>query len=247
MEITPSELWKQVLEATRPGLPDHTYRTWLAGTEAVSLTDDELVVAAPSQFHVEWIEDKYGSALSDLLERMVGHPVRLSVITGKETPPVMPSLEVRPAAPSGAATSPSTHDTRPDWGPVEHRVALNDRYTFDRFVVGTTTQLAAAACRAVAEKPSLVYNPLFLYGGVGLGKTHLMHAIGNRVKAVDPSKRIAYITTEQFTNELVSSIQQGTTAEFRRRYRAIDLLLVDDIQFLEGKELPGLAALTDRN
>jgi chromosomal replication initiator protein len=209
----------------------------LAGTEAVSLTDDELVVAAPSQFHVEWIEDKYGSALADLLEKMVGHRLDLVVITGKEPAPPVPSLEVRPeVAPSQQTSAPPGPGSRPDWGPVEHRVALNDRYTFARFVVGTTTQLAAAACHAVAEKPALVYNPLFLYGGVGLGKTHLMHAIGNHVLAADPSKRIAYITTEQFTNELVSSIQQGTTSEFRRRYRAIDLLLVDDIQFLEGKE-----------
>jgi chromosomal replication initiator protein len=116
------------------------------------------------------------------------------------------------------------------------RPALNERYTFERFVVGVDNQLAAAAAQAVADKPAKMYNPLFLYGGVGLGKTHLMHAIGHRVLASDPTRRICYLSSEQFTNELVTSIQKGAMADFRRRYREMDLLLVDDVQFLAGKE-----------
>jgi chromosomal replication initiator protein len=113
---------------------------------------------------------------------------------------------------------------------------MNARYTFDRFVVGGDNQLAAAASVAVAGKLARMYNPLFLYGGVGLGKTHLMHAIGNAILETDPTKRVAYVPSEQFTNDLVTSIQEGKTADFRRRYRLMDLLLVDDVHFLEGKE-----------
>jgi chromosomal replication initiator protein len=117
-----------------------------------------------------------------------------------------------------------------------HRPALNERYTFKRFVVGSNNQLAAAACHAVAEKPARMYNPLFLYGGVGLGKTHLMHAIGNHIIAKDPGKRVLYVSSEQFTNELVTAIMEGTTTEFRRRYRQMDLLLVDDVHFIQRKD-----------
>jgi chromosomal replication initiator protein len=116
------------------------------------------------------------------------------------------------------------------------RPVLNERYTFNRFVVGSNNQLAAAACHAVAEKPARMYNPLFLYGGVGLGKTHLMHAIGNHILAQDLDRRVMYVSSEQFMNEMVNSIKTGTQPDFRRRYRQMDLLLVDDVHFLEKKE-----------
>ncbi len=228
MEFTAEDLWSKVLEAARGRLQEQTYRTWLAGTAAVGLTDSELLVEAPSQFHVEWVEDKYGPLLGDMIEQILGRPLRLKLQCGDAAAPLsVPTVEV--AAPDVARSAPAAEASTP-------RPSLNERYTFDRFVVGDNAQLATAACNAVAEKPARMYNPLFLYGGVGLGKTHLMHAIGNVIRETMPSSRIAYLPTEQFTNDLVTAIQQGTTPEFRRRYRQIDLLLVDDIQFLQGKE-----------
>ena len=228
MEFTAADLWSKVLEAASGVLPEQTFRTWLAGTVAIGLTDSELVVEAPSQFHVEWLEDKYGPLLTDLIEQTMGRRLALQVRCGDEAPTLqVPTVEVAapglvPSAPSGGGVMPSP--------------SLNERYSFERFVVGDNVELATAACHAVAGKPARMYNPLFLYGGVGLGKTHLMHAIGNQIRETLPSSRISYVPTEQFTNDLVTAIQNGTTAEFRRTYRQMDLLLVDDIQFLKGKE-----------
>ena len=228
MEFTAEDLWSRVLEAARGSLQEQAYRTWLAGTAVVGLTDSELLVEAPSQFHVEWVEDKYGPLLGDMIEQILGRPLRLKLQCGDPAEPLsVPTVEV--AAPDVSRSAPAAEASTP-------RPSLNERYTFDRFVVGDNAQLATAACNAVAEKPARMYNPLFLYGGVGLGKTHLMHAIGNAIHETMPSSRIAYLSTEQFTNDLVTAIQQGTTAEFRRRYRQMDLLLVDDVQFLQGKE-----------
>lgn len=231
MELTASELWSRILQTVQTSLPEQAFRTWLAGTKAVALSDRDLLVEAPSQFHVEWLEDKYGDLLEEAAAQIVGRHLAISFSTGdaQSIPPV-PSIHLS----SPPETTPASPGQRPPSdGPAP---GLNRRYTFERFVVGGDNQLAAAACSAVADKPALMYNPLFLYGGVGLGKTHLMHAIGNAILTSDPSKRVAYVPSEQFMNELVTSIQEGKTAEFRRRYRQMDLLLVDDVHFLEGKE-----------
>ena len=240
MELTAADLWTRVLESARAGIPEQSYRTWLSGTSASALTDAELLVEAPSQFHVEWIEDKYGPMLSELTRRVMGRPLRIAFRSSKlpavalpltePSPPEARTNTAQPASGSGSSQAPSSAPAgRTSSG-------LNERYTFDRFVVGSNNQLAAAACRAVAEKPARMYNPLFLYGGVGLGKTHLMHAIGHSILDEEGAGRVAYISSEQFTNQLVTSIQQGSMGEFRRRYRQMDLLLVDDVHFLAGKE-----------
>jgi chromosomal replication initiator protein len=229
MEFTADELWSRVLEATRDRLQGQTYRTWLGGTVAVGVTDSEIVIEVPSQFHVEWIGDRYGPLLTEAIQQILGRPLTLTFICADPSAAApIPAIEVTPQALGSQQPAAAERAGPPP--------SLNRRYAFERFVVGNNNQLATAACHAVADQPALTYNPLFLYGGVGLGKTHLMHAIGNAVLDADPSMRVAYVPTEQFTNDLVTAIQQGTTAEFRRRYRQMDLLLVDDIQFLKGKE-----------
>ena len=230
MEFTADELWSRVLDTARDKLQGQTYRTWLAATTVVGVTDSDILVEVPSEFHVEWISLRYGPLLQDVVQQILGRPLTLTFrCTDPASAPPIPTIEVTPQAPGSPPRAP-TGDR------AGSPSTLNQRYAFERFVVGNNNQLATAACHAVADKPALMYNPLFLYGGVGLGKTHLMHAIGNEVLLADPTMRVAYVPSEQFTNDLVTAIQQGTTADFRRRYRQMDLLLVDDIQFLKGKE-----------
>ncbi len=229
MELTAQEVWSRILETARAGMPEQSFRTWLAGTEVLGLSQDELLLEAPSDFHVQWLEDKYAPLLADVSRKVVGRPLTIRVRARDGGVPSVPSVEL--ATPADAV-----HDRAAPRAPGQQpRRPLNERYTFNRFVVGSMNQLAVAACRAVADKPARLYNPLFLYGGVGLGKTHLMHAIGNQLIDQHGARNVAYVPSEQFVNELVTSIQEGSTAEFRRRYRRVDLLLVDDVHFLEGK------------
>ena len=230
MELTAADLWSRIQELVRGSVPDHAFHTWIASAKAEASTSDELVLEAQNPFHVEWLEDKFGPLLASAGERVLGRPLHISVTCAAQpTPVALPALEVEPQ------TAPKVLSVPPSRAPAP-KPFLNERYTFDRLVVGANNQLAVAAARAVADKPAKMYNPLFLYGGVGLGKTHLMHAIGHEVLAKDPSRRVAYISSEQFTNELVTSIRQGAMAAFRSRYRELDLLLVDDTHFVQGKE-----------
>jgi chromosomal replication initiator protein len=233
MELTAAELWSRILQLVRAGLPEQAFRTWLAGIRPVGLSEDSLLMETPDEFHGQWLEDRYGSLLEDAAARVVGRPLRITfTVASGAAIPLIPSVQVNESQsppPAASASPASLSTTRP--GP-----RLNPRYTFQRFVVGDDSQLAAAACVAVSEKPARMYNPLFLYGGVGLGKTHLMHAIGNAMLEADHSKKVAYAPCEHFVNELVTAIQEGTTPEFRRHYRRMDLLLMDDVHFLRGKE-----------
>ncbi|HEX8903874.1 MAG TPA: chromosomal replication initiator protein DnaA [Longimicrobiaceae bacterium] len=238
MEHTAGEVWTRILDAARAALPEQAYRTWLAPTEAVAISQDLLVVSTPNPFAVEWVEKQYAPMLTGLGESLFGRRFTLSVqfqANGKAAAVPPTALEIAPPpVPAAAPAQVSAAPTAP--AQPMRTVPLNPRYTFPRFVVGNNNQLAAAAAHAVAEAPAKHYNPLFIYGGVGLGKTHLMHAIGHTMLEREPGKRVMYLSSERFTNELVSAIQEGSMAEFRRQYRQIDLLLVDDIQFLEGKE-----------
>jgi chromosomal replication initiator protein len=240
MELTATEVWTSILTAAREVLPEQTFRTWLASTEAVGLVDDTLVVAAPTRFAVEWIEDKYGDLLRDLGGKTLGRPLDLRFEHhGAGERLVFPDIGMdEPVASSEASPEPGPASPGParTAGEGARLAGLNERYTFERFVIGGNSQLAAAACRGVADSPAQLYNPLFIYGDTGLGKTHLMHAIGREILQRSPDTQIAYVPSEQFTNEMISAIQSGRTADFRQRYRRIDVLLVDDVHFLGNKE-----------
>jgi len=242
VELTAPELWARIQAGVREQLPPHAFTTWIASAEATALTKEELVVEARNPFHVEWLEDKYAPLIETAAEDVLGRPLRLRVAcaaSSADSP--VPGLRVGAGLPPSTDTadtaSEAVLDRRTPRGPASPATpALFTRYTFERFVVGTNNQLAVAAARAVADEPGRRYNPLFLYGGVGLGKTHLMHAIGHALAEACDGRRVAYVSSEQFTNELVGAIRQGATADFRRRYREMDLLLVDDVHFLQGKE-----------
>jgi chromosomal replication initiator protein len=246
VELTAVELWERIRAAARDSVPEHAYSSWLSGVVALALTDDELVLEAGNRFKAEWLEDKYGDLLeargTDILRRRLKVTVRCSTSPDAFAPPaVHVESPVHTSAPHAGQAGPAPAWASPH-APVSFDEArssqpsLNDRYTFERFVVGTNNQLATAAAGAAADRPGRLYNPLVFYGGVGLGKTHLMHAIGHRVLRNRPDARVAYVSSEQFMNEMITAIQRGNTAQFRARYRQMDVLLVDDVQFLKGKE-----------
>ena len=234
MELTATQVWSRIAQASQEVLPEQTFATWLASTEAIALTDETLVVAAPTKFAVEWIEDKYGDLLRELAERELGRPLQVRFEHhGQDERLDFPELGGTPPAPETPVLTPDLAAPLPQ---DAASVGLNDRYTFDRFVIGGHNQLSSAACRRVADAPAVAYNPLFIYGDTGLGKTHLMHAIGHAIIDRYSDRRVVYTTSEQFTNEMIAAIQSGRTANFRQRYRQIDVLLVDDVHFLGNKE-----------
>ena len=230
MHVGVTEFWDRILEQARLGLPEQTFATWLSSARAVSWEGGILHVVAPSRFHAEWLEDKYGDTVKEIAGRVLGEPVQLRFSPARGAADrSAPEISVAPVLdpPPPPAAPP----------PVPQAVSgLNTRYTFDRFIVGENNRLAQAASQSVAERPARSYNPLFLYGATGLGKTHLMQAIANRILETGEALRICYIPAEQFVNEMVTAIYEHTTDAFRARYRSYDLLLVDDVQFLRRKE-----------
>ncbi len=218
-------IWRAALGELQVALSPANFETWLRHTSLVEVDDTHFRIAVPNGFARDWLDTRYRSLISQTLARIVGYSVTVEFIVRAETggdgaaEPAQPAqVRVEAGRPDGASAS------------------LNPRYTFSSFIVGSANRLAHAAALSVAERPGHAYNPLFLYGGVGLGKTHLMHAIGNAVIARFPRKRVVYATSEKFTNEFITSIQQGRIDDFRSRYRRIDVLLIDDIQFIADKE-----------
>jgi chromosomal replication initiator protein len=224
------QVWRAALGELQVSLSPANYETWLRDTTLVDVDEQRFRIAVPNGFAKDWLENRYRSLISQTLARIVGYSVQVEFVIGgtdhpgntegAPTPIVPPQVRLEPTRVGGEGGTTN----------------INPRYTFSNFIVGSANRLAHAASLSVAERPGHAYNPLFLYGGVGLGKTHLMHAIGNQVIAKFPRKRVVYATSEKFTNEFITSIQQGRIDDFRARYRRIDLLLIDDIQFIADKE-----------
>jgi chromosomal replication initiator protein len=227
MPLTPSEVWKRLLDRAREEIPEQTFRTWLEPTEALSFDGNVISVGVPDQFAADWNESKHGDLFSSYGPIALGHPVQVVFKVNEER---------KKRSQMDFFVSPLPGSQVPRQQLNGSQTPLSSRYTFDQFVIGKSNELAAAAAHAVAQAPGRVYNPLFIYGDTGLGKTHLMQAIAHDVIARNALTRVTYVGTEQFTNELIGSIQHHTTSAFRRQYRETDLLLIDDVHFLKGKE-----------
>jgi chromosomal replication initiator protein len=227
MDLSPKEAWSRLLVEARREFPDATVRTWLEPAHAISLAEGKLVVAAPDQFAVEWNASKHAAPLSHLAATVFGEAVEV-VFQVQEERATRPQMDFFVPSPAAAAPDAISRKATP----------LNERYLFETFVIGKSNELAAAAAHAVAEAPGKTYNPLFIYGATGLGKTHLMQAIAHAVVARQPEIRVAYMGAEQFINEVIEGIHGRNMPEFRKQYRSeMDMFLVDDVHFLEGKEM----------
>jgi chromosomal replication initiator protein len=214
-------LWDKVLQAAQRRVNPHSYTTWFLPTRQESAEDDRLIIRVPTRLFSKRLRETYGELLQAVLAE-VGHPQLALEFVYTE------------AAPQPTAAPAPTAQAKLDFDSSSSQ--LNPRYTFDKFIVGSSNQFAHAAAIAVAEQPSKSYNPLFLYGGVGLGKTHLMQAIGHTLKKRNPGLRLTYISAEKFTNEVIASIRFERMAAFRERFRTMDVLMVDDIQFIARAE-----------
>jgi chromosomal replication initiator protein len=212
------DTWTRILTLIGKRVSPQCFDTWFRPISFQGIDQETLRLGVPNETFKRWLLENYAGVLLDVAREATGAPLKLDVSTAAQ----------RPAEQSTQAPARSE--------PEETGFPLNPRYTFDSFVVGASNQLARAAAFAVAEQPSRSYNPLYIYGGVGLGKTHLLHAIGHFIRQKSPKIRLSYMSSEQFMNELVNSIRYDRTIQFRQKYRGIDVLLMDDVQFIAGKE-----------
>ncbi len=232
------QTWQAALGELELELTKPIFETYLRRTTILSASENKYTLVAPSTFVKEWIEDRLLHKVEASLARVAGHAVEVKVVFNQRQRR-QASAQVRPATSEehevrDSEQEPQSQDKKTPAGGRNDGTPLNPRYTFDSFIVGKSNQLANAAAMAVADRPGQAYNPFFIYGAVGLGKTHLLHAIGHRV--LSQGKEINYVSSESFTNELITAIREHRTEEFRQRYRRAEVLLIDDIQFIAGKE-----------
>jgi chromosomal replication initiator protein len=219
-----ASIWDQILSRVETKVNRHSFYTWFKPAAFVAEVGNSITVRVPSPLFKDWLTKHYSVVLSEALAEVQRPDAAfVFVAEGEALSPTPPDESPTPPAP-------------PTTSPTASSAGLNSRYTFDTFIVGPSNQFAQAACRAVAEAPSRSYNPLFIYGGVGLGKTHLMHAVGQYVLQHDSSLKLTYISSERFMNEMINALRYDRILDFRENYRSVDILLVDDIQFVSGKE-----------
>lgn len=222
------QLWQETLRHIESKVSKPSFDTWLSQTEALSHNDETLTISAPNEFVRDWLENRYQLFLQEAVQDVTGMQFNIKFVLPEDAVVRADEQNTPPTGPSADSDETINSEMNPNM--------LNAKYTFDTFVIGAGNRFAHAASLAVAEAPAKAYNPLFIYGGVGLGKTHLMHAIGHYVLEHSPGAKVVYLTSEKFTNEFINSIQYNKADEFRNKYRNIDILLIDDIQFLAGKE-----------
>jgi len=218
-----TSLWTRLVDCASRKLPPLVLDSWVRPCRLLAIEGDHISIGAPNGFFRDRLLQHHLEALQSAAQECLGGHPRVSIVL--DTTPTPPPMEAAPPAGPGQAS-----------GGGGRSEGLNARYTFDSFVVGSSNQFARAACQATAERPARAYNPLFIYGGVGLGKTHLLHAVGHQTLRLFPGVTVVYLSSERFTNELINAIRYDRTPEFRARYRTVDLLLIDDIQFISGKE-----------
>jgi len=233
MQISAEKIWNTAQEHLRVKLSRDTFNMWFAPLRASAVDGHHLTIEAPNEFCEVWLKDNYLSLMQDAVAIAAGAKLQVKF---KVTSGTLPVTSTTPPAPATAAKAKNPAAATERAGPANGDLHFNPKNTFDTFVVGANNNFSYAAAKAVAEAPGKSYNPLFLYGGVGLGKTHLLHAIGQHVSASKKGARVHYVSSEKFTNEYIDGIQNNQLAKFRKKYRQTDVLLIDDIQFLAGKE-----------
>jgi chromosomal replication initiator protein len=229
LTATPDTFWSSLRENLLEVIPADTFRVWFDNIRVGHMDEDGCELLTPNEFSAIWIRDNYLDVIRQEADKLVGYPYSVELLGSydEESEPSPNRLKSQTKPKSTRTTGPSLHG---------RSLGINPKNTFSNFIVGAGSELAHAACVAVSNAPAHAYNPLFLYGDTGLGKTHLMHAVAHQALNRNPGCRIAYVSCERFTNEFIRAIQENTLTKFRSRYRSVDYLLIDDIQFLAGKE-----------
>jgi len=223
MSIPISDLWKKVVDNLNLSLTQETYNLWIAPLRPLSLENNIFTVAVPNVYFSQWVETHQQKNIEKILSEASGQQLILELKPQQDLAPIIAQVENTPAPADVPA-------------PIMQKDQINPKYVFERFVVGSSNRFAHGCSEAVAKNPGKQFNPLFIYGGVGLGKTHLLHAIGNYIKQSNPQLRVLYATAEKFTTEFIESLRFDKMTSFKNKYRSLDCLLIDDIQFLVGKE-----------